>query len=227
MHRPIQHSLPPTAHTQQHHDHENREEAQAKNRPNPAFANNKPNALIQPRNPLPGPLSAQHSGRSSTASRSADKHHLNRDKNDFASLLSGDNEAAMPILPVMLADNHSGENFRSMLSEASEAGASAPTPPCWQIVEPTLTEEIDKQPTFPATFSMLLPQLGEVNAQVNQINSGELDIALAFKRSSFDAVRGSQNSCGRSLSQRMGKRVHLSFNLQDERYQDNMQDKWS
>lgn len=225
MHRPLLHPLASTPRPPQHHDSD--AQAQARNRPDPTPDNTKPKAPTQPKNLPFTPASAQQSSRPSTPSRGADKQRLNRDKDDFASLLSGGDEPLAPMLPVMLADNQNGESFQPMLSETSETAPSAPPPACWQIIEPSLTEGIEKQPAFPATFSLLLPQLGEVTAQVNQSSSGELDIALAFNRGSFQAVRGAQDNCGRSLSQRLGQRVRLRFNLQDERAPDSTQDKWS
>jgi len=227
MHRPLLHPLASAARPPQHHNSDAQAEAQARNRPDPTPNGNKPKAPAQPKNLPFTPASSQQSSRPSTPSRGADKQRLNRDKDDFASLLSGDDQPLAPMLPVMLTDNNAGQSFQPMLSETSETAQSAPPPACWQIVEPALTEGIDKQPAFPATFSLLLPQLGEVTAQVNQNTSGELEVALAFSRGSFEAVRGAQENCGRSLSQRLGQRVRLRFNLQDGRPQDSTQDKWA
>ena len=221
MHRPVLHPLAAPARPPQH------PQAEHDAQPDPTPAGHKPQGPMLPKNLPFMPASAQPNSRASSPLRSGDKQRLSRDKDDFSSLLLGDDEPLAPMLPLILNDSASGENVQPMLSETTETAPTAPPPTCWKIIEPALTDGIEKQPAFPATFSLLLPQLGEVTAQVNQTNNGELDIALAFSPGSFQAVRGAQDNCGQSLSQRLGQRVRLRFNLRDGRTRDNAEDKWA
>ena len=99
MHRPLLHPLASAARPPQHHNSDAQAEAQARNRPNPTPNDNKPKAPAQPKNLPFTPASSQQSSRPSAPSRGADKQRLNRDKDDFASLLSGDDQPLAPMLP--------------------------------------------------------------------------------------------------------------------------------
>lgn len=148
-----------------------------------------------------------------TSARPAEKQRLARDEHDFNRLLNDEQNAA-PLLPIAALAPIDPD---TLLRQAQEPQAASPTPAAmlWQIIEPPLSESLATQEAFPARFSLLLPQLGEVNAQVNALPGGEMTIALGFSDNAFQWVRGSEKQCAESLARRMGQRVRLRFQRLD------------
>lgn len=147
------------------------------------------------------------------AARLADKPCLTRDQNEFNRLLSDDPHTApmLPLVPLAQIDPDALSGKIQDEQATSTSSASA----IWAGVEPQLSQNLSAQELFPARFSLLLPQLGEINALVTTLPGGELNVALGFSAHTFDVVRGSERSCAESLARRMGQRVKLRFQRQE------------
>ncbi|VEB99355.1 Uncharacterised protein [Cedecea lapagei] len=139
-------------------------------------------------------------------SRASDRQKLSRDEKEFSDLLSDDEPAPlMPILSLNLFDGSLGGTEQPQ--QASESQAST----LLAMLEPHLVQGIEQQESLPASFSLLLPDLGEVVAQVTPANGDVLDIALGFSAHAWDKVRGFEQDGQGSLSGRLGKKVRLRF----------------
>ncbi|WP_173633360.1 type III secretion system HrpP C-terminal domain-containing protein [Paramixta manurensis] len=172
------------------------------------------NTPRQPARPLPQNANrtavfTPTSAPAKSPARNTDKQRLSRDESEFSQLLNGEGSAAplTPITPLSLIDPD------ALLSAPQEAQTveNPQAAALWQIVEPQLSQSLETQEAFPASFSMILPQLGEVKAQVNTLAGGGLDVALGFSPALFNVVRGSETACGENLSRRMSQRVRLRF----------------
>jgi len=121
-------------------------------------------------------------------------------------LLFGDEPALlMPLLSLNLFEGSLGGAEQPQ--QASESQASS----LLVMLEPHLVQGIEQQESLPARFSLLLPDLGEVVAQVTPANDDVLDIALGFSAQAWDKVRGFEQDGQGSLSGRLGKKVRLRF----------------
>lgn len=153
------------------------------------------------------PALPQMPARSTPAfSRASDRQKLSRDEKEFSDLLSEDEPAPlMPVLALNLFDGSLGGTEQPQ--QASESQASV----LQAMLESHLVQGIEQQESLPARFSLLLPDLGEVVAQVTPTNGDGLDIALGFSAQAWDKVRGFEQDGQGSLSGRMGKKVRLRF----------------
>ncbi|NIF60421.1 type III secretion protein [Enterobacter sp. Ap-916] len=153
------------------------------------------------------PFMPQMPARSTSSSgRASDRQKLSRDEKEFSDLLSDDEpDPVMPILALNLFDGSLGGTEQPQ--QASESPSSA----LRAMLESHLIQGIEQQESLPARFSLLLPDLGEVVAQVTPANGDGLDIALGFSAEAWDKVRGFEQDGQGSLSRRLGKKVRLRF----------------
>ena len=142
----------------------------------------------------------------SASGRASDRQKLSRDEKEFSDLLFGDEPVPlMPLLSLNLFEGSLGGAEQPQ--QASESQASS----LLVMLEPHLVQGIEQQESLPARFSLLLPDLGEVVAQVPPANDDVLDIALGFSAQAWDKVRGFEQDGQGSLSGRLGKKVRLRF----------------
>lgn len=175
---------------------------------NPPPHNAPPSAPSRPRSeasstPVASPRSAPGTARPQ-AERQADRS----DSSLFQSLMGQtgmENQPVASVVPLLLASQLPD------LQEPVTETQTAATPPVWRLAEPQLAQSVMNAGPLPATMTLMLPQLGPVEATLDALTGGGWDIALAFTPQAWPLVKGAQLLCGRSLEQRLGKPVLLRF----------------
>ncbi len=145
-----------------------------------------------------------------TAARQTQNREANQNDSALFETLLGqspgtENGAILTPVPLLLA---------SQLPDLQEPVAEpqgVTTPPVWHAAEPQLAQSVMDAGPLPAAMTLLLPQLGPVEATLDALTGGGWDIALAFTPQAWPLVKGTQWLCGRSLEQRLGKPVLLRF----------------
>ncbi|WP_227317853.1 type III secretion system HrpP C-terminal domain-containing protein [Cedecea davisae] len=160
----------------------------------------------QPGNNAPIPNVPSAPARAPAFSRAGDRQKLARDEKEFSDLLSDEEPSPlMPVLSLNLFDGSLGGAEQPQQTTESQASR------LMAMLEPHLIQGIEQQETLPARFSLLLPELGEVVAQITPASGDALDIALGFSGHAWDKVRGFEKDGQSSLSGRLGKNVRLRF----------------
>ena len=206
MHRPLPHEAQP--HTLWQRQQQQHDQLAAP----PTAGGTRSREPARPGSPAP-PSAPPASLPAKSAARPAEKQRLARDESEFNRLLN-DASPTAPLLPLIPLAQIDPDGLRASVAETQPASTS-PVMALWQIVEPPLSQDLAAQQAFPARFSLLLPQLGEINAQVIRAAGGELQVALGFSARVFDVVRGSERMCAERLARRMGQRVRLHFQRQE------------
>jgi hypothetical protein len=133
----------------------------------------------------------------------------------FETLISPDLGWFTPALTGFTGEGSSQGFAGSPSSFESESAAATYSAPLWDA----LIQHIDEQPPLlddqPIEAVFELPNLGEVAVQVMR-QGNVMDIALRFAQGeAWARCRESQESSRQLLSQRLGRRVKLSFDLKD------------
>lgn len=193
---------------QQQHEKHHSEQAPPKSRNNKEYESSRSDNIR--------PLAARQlpSVSVKTPLRQADKQRLTRDENEFNRLLN-DDPITVSLLPVALPGPVDPDGLLGKTEGSQQSTSSSLATVMWQIVEPPLSQDLATQEAFPAHFSLLLPQLGEINVQVTALPTGDMNVALGFSARAYEIVRGSEKQCAESLAKRMGQRVRLRFQRQD------------
>ncbi|WLG82433.1 type III secretion system HrpP C-terminal domain-containing protein [Pseudomonas cucumis] len=150
-----------------------------------------------------------------TAHPSEPVSEIRHDGEVFETLISPDLGWFSPALGGFTGEGSSQGFAGSTPSFEPESGAATYSAPLWDA----LTQHIDEQPPLaddlPIEAVFELPNLGEVAVQVMR-QGNVMDIALRFAQGdAWTRCRENQESSRRLLSQRLGRRVKLSFELKD------------
>lgn len=129
------------------------------------------------------------------------------DRSLFSSLLEADDVMTPRLLLDQGSDQQQGF---SQLEESSLSGAP-PAMALWQEIEPALAGALAEQPPGEMQLTLMLPKLGNVQAQVAALPGGGWDIALHLQPGAWQALRPHQERCRFSLRQKMACRVTLRF----------------
>ncbi|MFC3395500.1 type III secretion system HrpP C-terminal domain-containing protein [Brenneria rubrifaciens] len=89
------------------------------------------------------------------------------------------------------------------------------TPSQWPALQSELIEALDNIGRPPFSFSLQLPELGEVDARLATLAPRGWDISLRFSRESYQKLKDRRESCRRALSDTMGCPVNLSFDSRE------------
>jgi len=98
-------------------------------------------------------------------------------------------------------------HFLQVSEEPEPEPESAPV----NALIPDLTEGIEENEQLPAEFSMVLPETGEVRAQLTSLPNGGTNVALGFHPEVLMKMIGFEKEGERLLSRRLGKPVRLHF----------------
>ncbi len=184
---------------------------QKQSAPTPQEAIPQPLIPIRPQGPRIGRQGDTHpSCETKSTLRTADKHRLACDEREFSVLLNDEPRLA-PLAPILPFNPDACLTAPPETPVANSSG----TPAIWQQIEPMISQRIEQQNAFPASFSLLLPQFGEVTAHINTLTDGGMNIALGFPPELFDRVRSRETDCSLALARRIGRRVCLHFKHRD------------
>ncbi|QTF08176.1 type III secretion protein [Brenneria izadpanahii] len=89
----------------------------------------------------------------------------------------------------------------------------------WLVLQCELVDAVDNVGNPPFSFSLQLPQLGDIDVTLATLAPQGWDIALRFSRDSYQLLKHRREACRRSLSDALGCPVRLSFaSREDERW---------
>lgn len=168
---------------------------------------NESRAVPQPARPKDAPSASKASQSDETRRPAAEDRSL------FNSLLEADDVMAPRLLLEQGSDQQQGF---AQLEESSLSGAP-PAMALWQEIEPVLAEELAEQPPGEIMLTLMLPKLGNVQAQMAALPGGGWNIALHLQPGAWQALLPHQERCRFSLRQRMGCRVALRFERRTDR----------
>lgn len=129
------------------------------------------------------------------------------DRSLFSSLLEADDVMAPRLMLDQGSDQQQGF---AQLEEPSLPGAP-PAMALWQEIEPALADALAEQPPGEMRLTLMLPKLGNVQAQMAALPGGGWDIALHLHPGAWQALLPHQERCRFSLRQKMACRVKLRF----------------
>lgn len=129
------------------------------------------------------------------------------DRSLFSSLLEADDVMAPRLMLDQGSDQQQGF---SQLEEPLLSGAP-PAMALWQEIEPALAGALAEQPPGEMMLTLMLPKLGNVQAQMATLPGGGWDIALHLQPGAWQALLPHQERCRFSLRQKMACRVKLRF----------------
>lgn len=149
-----------------------------------------------------------------SASKSAQPEKSRRPAAEDRSLFSSLLEADDVMTPRLMLDQGSDQQQGfSQLEESSLSGAP-PAMALWQEIEPALADALAGQPPGEMQLTLMLPKLGNVQAQMAALPGGGWDIALHLQPGAWQALLPHQERCRFSLRQKMACRVALRFERQ-------------
>ncbi|ATA24187.1 hypothetical protein BIY26_01030 [Brenneria goodwinii] len=96
------------------------------------------------------------------------------------------------------ADGHDTQTDRVTMSQ-------------WAPLQCELVESVDNIGNPPFSFSLQLPQLGDIDVTLAALAPQGWDIALRFSRDAYPLLKHRREACRRSLSDALGCPVRLSF----------------
>ncbi|MFP1934518.1 type III secretion system HrpP C-terminal domain-containing protein [Lonsdalea quercina] len=79
-----------------------------------------------------------------------------------------------------------------------------------------LTARRDLAYHSPFSFSLQLPQLGDVDVRMSTLHPTGWEVMLRFQRSAFQEVRRQRERCRRALSAALDGPIRLEFEVQEE-----------
>lgn len=131
----------------------------------------------------------------------------------FSALLEGE-DAMLPVLTLQ----QGGDQQQGFSAQATPENSS--TPPAmalWQEIETALNQALENEPPAEMTLTLMLPKLGNVDAQMSALAGGGWAIALRLQPAAWQALLPHQERCRFSLRQRLACRVSLRFERRDPR----------
>lgn len=87
----------------------------------------------------------------------------------------------------------------------------------WPPLQCELIESMENIGYPPFSFSLQLPQLGDIDVTLASLAPQGWDIALRFSREAYQALKHRREACRRSLCDALGCPVRLSFDSREER----------
>lgn len=129
------------------------------------------------------------------------------DRSLFSSLLEADDVMA----PRLMLDQGSDQQQGFAQLEESSLSGAPPAMALWQEIEPALAGALAEQPPGEMMLTLMLPKLGNVQAQMASLPGGGWDIALHLQPGAWQALLPHQERCRFSLRQKMACRVKLRF----------------
>lgn len=91
------------------------------------------------------------------------------------------------------------------------------TPSQWPPLQCELLESMENIGHPPFSFSLQLPQLGDIDVMLASLSPQGWDIALRFSREAYQLLKHRREACRRSLCDALGCPVRLSFDDREER----------
>ncbi|WP_345831118.1 type III secretion system HrpP C-terminal domain-containing protein [Erwinia sp. HDF1-3R] len=211
----IAHQLRQASERQAQQQRENQRRAQV--HPAPAGRTARPDARAAR---LPEPAAGQKRGAPSPASRSQERAASGRpasrsefrrpseEEDDlFSALLEKGDDVMMPLLTLNGGGSDPQQNFTPMAETATPS--APPAMALWQEIEPALASSLTGIPPGEMMLTLMLPKLGNVDAQMAALPGGGWDIALRLESGAWQALLPHQERCRLSLRQRMACRVRL------------------
>jgi len=125
----------------------------------------------------------------------------------FSALLEKGDDVMMPLLTL----NGGGSDPQQTFTPTGET-ATPSAPPAmalWQEIEPALASSLTGIPPGEMMLTLMLPKLGNVDAQIASLPGGGWDIALRLESGAWRALLPHQERCRLSLRQRMACRIRL------------------
>jgi len=129
------------------------------------------------------------------------------DRSLFSALLEADDVMA----PRLMLDQGSDQQQGFAQLEESSLSGAPPAMALWQEIEPALAGALAEQPPGEMMLTLMLPKLGNVQAQMAALPGGGWDIALHLQPAAWQALLPHQERCRFSLRQKMACRVKLRF----------------
>ncbi|RLM25313.1 hypothetical protein BIY29_07315 [Brenneria alni] len=109
--------------------------------------------------------------------------------------------------PVLSAPLHFDQPYLSDTDATPEKVTSSQ----WLHLQHELVESVNNIGSPPYSFSLQLPQLGDIDITMAALAPQGWDISLRFSRETYKLLRPRRESCRRSLSDALGCPVRLSF----------------
>jgi len=75
----------------------------------------------------------------------------------------------------------------------------------------SLCSEIDSYDSLPGNFTLVLPNMCEIEGHISVNNRAVLSVILKFSRRDLERLKGFERSAERRLFRRLGEPVHLLF----------------
>ncbi|MEE3650485.1 MULTISPECIES: type III secretion system HrpP C-terminal domain-containing protein [unclassified Brenneria] len=98
---------------------------------------------------------------------------------------------------------------------AEDVTPSQSLPSLWSPLQCELIEALDNIGYPPFSFSLQLPQLGDIDARLANLTPRGWDISLRFSRESYQCLKDRRESCRRALSDALNCPVNLSFEARE------------
>ncbi|PWC12810.1 type III secretion protein [Brenneria roseae subsp. americana] len=105
--------------------------------------------------------------------------------------------------------------FTPVIPKDHGASAQYVTPSSWPPLQCELLEALDNIGYPPFSFSLQLPQLGDIDARLATLAPRGWDISLRFSRESYLGLKDRRESCRRALSDALGCPVNLNFDVRE------------
>ncbi|WP_113626113.1 type III secretion system HrpP C-terminal domain-containing protein [Pectobacterium peruviense] len=99
-------------------------------------------------------------------------------------------------------------------SEAPENPQNV-TPSQWQPLQCELIEAMDNICAPPFSFSLQLPQLGDIDARLSNLVPRGWDISLRFSRESYHQLKDRREACRRSIATALDCPINLRFDARE------------
>ncbi|MCV9877538.1 type III secretion system HrpP C-terminal domain-containing protein [Brenneria izbisi] len=116
-------------------------------------------------------------------------------------------EQAVPFVPLT--------PFSPVSASDNAEPSPAATPVQWSSLQTELLEALDNISYPPFSFSLQLPQLGDIDARLATLAPRGWDIALRFSRESYQNLKDRRESCRRALSDALDCPVNLRFDVRE------------
>ncbi|MEH2921547.1 type III secretion system HrpP C-terminal domain-containing protein [Samsonia erythrinae] len=117
--------------------------------------------------------------------------------------------------PAALPLNGSANVVLPQYSETTDSSQTV-TPPAWGPLQCELIEAMDNICAPPFSFSLQLPQLGDIDARLAHLMPRGWDITLRFSRESYHQLKDRREACRRSLASALDCPINLRFDARED-----------